>query len=151
LGRPKGAEKTANLTKRMRAYEMFVAGAKKATIARELGVTKATIGAWAREDAWEGRLVDIVATANAAAEYQVGDQVAATLLRLKSQMTKRVAELETLCGPANHPSVRLRAIQVWLKLAGVDQALPNPLKPGEGTSLQLVEDLVKPSEETEDE
>ena len=127
----------------MQAYEMYVAGMKRSHIARELGVTKATITHWSQNDRWEGRLADLVATSNAAAEHAVGDQVAAALARLKEQTAKRISELEQLCGPVNHPSVRLRAIQAWLKLAGVDRALPDPVNPNTPKSLELVEDLLE--------
>jgi transcriptional regulator with XRE-family HTH domain len=121
---------------------MFVAGMKRAEIARELGVTRATIGNWAKSDAWEGRLESVVDSANRAADFATSDIVAASLMRLKSQMTRRVAELEALCSPANHPSVRLRAIQLWLKLAGIDKAMPDPINPKTETDLHLVEDLI---------
>ncbi len=130
-----------NLTKRMQAYEMYVAGHRKASIARELGVTKATIGAWAKADQWEGRLASVVAQANASADHVVGDQLAQALMNLKLSVTRRVQELEGLCGPSQDPSTRLRAIQLWLKLAGIDRAIPNPVDPSSKTDLALLEDL----------
>lgn len=137
-------KKGANLTKRMQAYEMFVAGHRKASIARELGVTKATIGSWAKADQWEGRLSSVVKQANAAADHVVGDQLAHALAHLKLSVTRRVQELEGLCGPSQDPSTRLRAIQLWLKMAGIDRAIPNPIDPSGKTDLHLLEDLAGP-------
>lgn len=126
----------------MRAYEMFVAGMKRTDIARELGVTRMTISNWARSDSWVGRLEGIVAGANDAANLASSDIIAGALARLKTRMNQRVTELEGLCSPAQHPTVRLRAIQLWLKLAGIDRALPNPVEQRGATELSLVEDLV---------
>lgn len=136
--------KGTNLTARMRAYELYATGMKKADIARELGLTKAAIGQWAKAERWDARLADIVSQANSAADHALGDQLAASFLRLKEQALKRVSELELLCGPAQHPSTRLKAIQLWLKLAGLDRAMPNPITPGSNPNeLRLVEDLLE--------
>lgn len=134
--------RNANLTNRMKAYELFATGSSKTEVARELGVTKTTITNWAKSDRWEERLADVVSHANAAAEHAVGDQLAAALARLKSQTAKRIMELELMCGPSAEPGIRLKAIQLWLKLAGLDRAIPTPTDPTTPKSLELIEDLV---------
>jgi predicted transcriptional regulator len=134
----------------MRAYELFVQGHRRADIARELGLTKATIGAWAKADQWEGRMERLVATANEAADHVVGDQLAHALAQLKLSVVRRVKELESLCGPSQEPGLRLRAIQAWLKLAGIDKALPHPTSPTTKADLTLLEDLLDKDKEEED-
>jgi hypothetical protein len=116
---------------------------KKSAIASELGLTRATISRWATLDQWEQRLEAIVSQANTAADLATGDRLAAALVNLKEQAVRRVTELESLCGPSNHPSTRIKAIQLWLKLAGMDRAVPTPTDPaGTSRSLELVEDLL---------
>lgn len=127
----------------MRAYEMFATGARRSEIAREMGVTKATITNWSREDKWETRLADVVTLANAAAEYAVGEELAQALAKLKRGVARRVVELELLCGPSARPETRIKAILAWLKLAGADRAIPNPVDPTSPKNLELIADLVK--------
>lgn len=126
----------------MRAYEMFATGAKRSEIAREMGVTKATITNWSREDRWEERIGEVVQHANAAADLAVGEEIAQGLARLKKQVARRIQELELLCGPSARPETRIKAIQLWLKLAGLERAIPTPTDPTGPKNLELVEDLV---------
>jgi transposase-like protein len=128
----------------MRAYEMFATGARKTEIARECGVTKTTVTNWSRDDRWEQRLADVVSQANAAADHAVGEELAQALAQLKRQARKRIMELELLCGPSAKPETRIRAIQLWLKLAGLDRAIPTPTDPASPRSLELIEDLLTP-------
>src|SRR5688572_23669337 len=121
LGRPKGPP---NVAARLRGFELYAAGIKKSDIARELGVTRAAVTNWSHLDEWEARLNP--GLAEAAADFATTNQTAAAIMRLRSQTSKRINELELLCGPSHHPTVRLRAIGMWLKLAGVDSALPEP-------------------------
>lgn len=137
MARPRGNE---NLAKRARAYEMFVAGIRKAEIARELGVTRATVGNWCLKDRWTARMDAIAVGADQAADWASKDAVAATMYRLKSRLPQRVNELEQMCSPGNHPSVRLRAIQAWIKMA-TDKTLP--VEVAKGNDLQLEEDLLE--------
>lgn len=135
--------KGSNLTAKLRAYEMYASGMRKAEIARELGLTKACIGAWAKLGMWDSRLSDIVSSANAAADLEAGGELAAALAQLKRMAARRVAELELLCHAPDAPT-RMKAIQLWLKLAGMDRAIISPTNPvGDKPSLELVEDLLE--------
>lgn len=142
MPRPNRQQNYTNLTNRMRAYEMFATGAKRSEIAREVGVTKATITNWAREDRWEERLTDVAAQANAAAEHAVGEELAQALARLKKGVARRISELELLCGPSARPETRIKAITTWLKLAGADRAIVTPTDPTGPKNLELISDLV---------
>ncbi len=133
MGRPKGPP---NVAARLRGFELYAAGLRKSDIARELGVTRAAVTDWSHKDEWEARLNP--GLAEAAADFATTNQTAAALVRLKGQVSKRINELELLCGPSHHPTVRLRAIAMWLKLAGVDSAIPPPKD--HNPSLELVDD-----------
>lgn len=126
---------------------MYASGIKKSDIANELGVTRPAIGNWARKDRWDEKLLGIVARAEEALNNKTGDQVAATLNKLRSQMASRIVELESLCLPGNNPGTRLQAIKLWMELAGIKRAMPNPTDPTTPKSLQLIEDLLHPDPE----
>jgi len=139
MARPKGA---VDYARRSKAFEMFCSGVRKADIAKELGVTRPAVQSWSKKDHWEERLFGIVNRAEEALNNTVGNQVAATLERLRTKMGSRITELEALCQPSNHPSVRLQAIKLWLELAGIKRAIPNPTDPTTAKSLELIEDLI---------
>lgn len=137
MGRPTGK---ANLTGRLRAFELYAAGLKKADIARELNVTRAAVTTWARKDSWEDRLTADYREAERAVDFVKGEEVAHILATLKSRMKKRLNELEILCSPSAQPATRLAAIRLWLKLAGIDEGSLNPVKL-EPKPLTLTDDL----------
>lgn len=139
IGRPAGK---TDYNRRLRAFELYAAGIKKSDIALELGVTRPSIGNWAKKDNWDDRLAGIVNRAEEAINSAVGNEIADTLLRLRSQMSQRIKELEQLCQPSNSPNVRLAAIKHWLTLAGITRAIPNPADPTTPKSLELIEDLL---------
>ena len=129
------------LARRLRAFELYSGGIKPIEIGRQLGVTRQTVSYWSRHDKWDARLSEIVHRAEDALEHVLGDQIAHILKSLRARMGQRVAELEGLCASRNE-HVKLKAISAWLKLAGVDQAIPNPTDPTHPRALELIEDLI---------
>ena len=145
--------------RRVRAMEMFAGGMNKSAIARELGVARQNVVRWAHRDHWDERLGQPAPPARVMSSGELeqaskdgdelaravtGNLVAATLVKLRTKLGERVVELEALCGPTSSPTVRLRAIEVWLKLAGVRQIMPDPSVPAEAMTqrdLQLLDDL----------
>lgn len=138
MARPKGPRM---LARRLRAFELYSGGIKPIEIGRQLGVTRQTVSYWAREDKWNDRLSEVIHRAEEALSHVLGDQIAHILKSLRARMGQRVAELEGLCASRNE-HVRLKAINAWLKLAGVDQAIVTPTDPTSPRSLELIEDLV---------
>ena len=126
----------------MKAYELYAAGVKKSDIAREMGVTRQCVNRWSKADAWEDRLAGITKKAQEAADMALGDQVAAVVVTLQSKLARRIEQLEYLCSAAEKPATRLQAIQLWFRLAGIKQAIPNPTKPDDAPSLELIQDLI---------
>ena len=145
MGRPPG---NTDYNKHLRAFEMYCSGVRKSDIASELGVTRPAVGSWAKKHHWDERVAAIVNRADEAVSNATGNKVAATLVRLQDAMASRVTELEALCMPSNTPAVRLQAIRLWLDLAGIKRAFPNPANPTTPKSLELIEDLLH--EETKD-
>lgn len=139
MARPRGPRM---LARRLRAFELYSSGIKPIEIARELGVTRQTVSYWSRQDKWDVRLSEVIHRAEEALSHVLGDQVAHILKSLRARMGARVGELEGLCQSRNE-HVRLKAITAWLKLAGVDQAVPSPTDPTNPRSLELIEDLVE--------
>lgn len=129
------------LARRLRAFELYSGGIKPIEIGRQLGVTRQTVSYWARMDKWDARLSEVIHRAEEALSHVLGDQIAHVLKSLRARMGQRVAELEGLCASRNE-HVKLKAIQAWLKLAGIEQAVVNPLEPTSPRSLELIEDLV---------
>ena len=145
--------------RRVRAMEMFAGGMNKSAIARALGVARQNVVRWAQRDHWDerlgqpatptrvmssGELEQASKDGDELARAVTGNLVAATLVKLRTKLGARVVELEALCGPTSSPTVRLRAIEVWLKLAGVRQIMPDPSVPAEAMTqrdLQLLDDL----------
>ena len=138
-GRPPGR---SNLARRLRAYEMFFAGMNKAEIARELGVTRASVNQWSKKDKWDAKLNHVVARAEESLDNADINRVANIIAKLRARMHRRIDELESLCMPNQHPATRIKAIQLWLKLAGIEQAIPNPTEPSGQSSLTLIQDLI---------
>src|SRR3990167_9583216 len=127
---------------------MYAAGVYKSDIARELNVTRPCVGSWANKDKWEDRIAGIVSRAEEAINSTVGNEIADTLLKLRSQMAQRIRELEQLCQPSNSPNARLQAIKLWLTLAGIgNRGIPNPTDPTTPKSLELIEDLLHGSKQ----
>ena len=142
MPRPPGGK---DLLRRAKAYEMYAAGLKKADIAREIGVTRPAVSAWARQDRWDERLAALVNRASDAAEWSTENALAKAMASLRLRLARRIEELEGLCGPGNHPSTRLNAIKLWLQMAGADKGtLVEPAKHDPGIS--LIDDLAKPEE-----
>lgn len=141
MPRPRGR---IDYTRRIRAYELFAAGLRKADIARELGVTRVTIGNWAKADRWDERQQSVVVRAEEAVDHVVGNAVAEALASLRGRLRKRVEELETLCAAAVHPATRIAAIKLWFELARKYEAVPDtaaaPTAPGQ---LELIQDLLE--------
>ena len=145
MSRPPGK---TDYNRRLKAFELYAAGVSKSDIARELNVTRPCVGHWATKDKWEDRLAGIVNRAEEAINATVGNEIADTLLKLRSQMAQRIRELEQLCQPSNSPNARLQAIKLWLTLAGIgNRGIPNPTDPTTPKSLELIEDLLHGSKQ----
>lgn len=121
---------------------MYSSGLKKKEIARELGVTPPAIGNWSKRDRWDERLAQLVSRADEAINSAGVNKVAGALAYLHDQVATRVKELEALCGGSQSATTRLAAIKLWLTLAGVNRALPNPTDPTTPKSLELIEDIL---------
>ena len=141
MARPRGKPDYA---RRLKAFEMYSSGLKKKEIARELGVTPPAIGNWSKRDRWDERLAQLVSRADEAINSAGVNKVAGALAYLHDQVATRVKELEVLCGVTQAPATRLQAIKLWLTLAGVNRALPNPVDPTTPKSLELIEDILHP-------
>ena len=142
MPRPRGR---IDYTRRIRAYELFAAGLRKADIARELGVSKVTIGNWGKADRWDDRQASMVAKAEVAVDHVVGNAVAEALASLRGRLRKRIEELETLCSAGIHPGTRMAAIKLWFELAKKMET-PDPLAPPTNPGqLELINDLLEDS------
>lgn len=139
MARPAGP---TDYTRRLKAFELYAAGVKKADIASELGVSRPCIGNWASKDKWQEKIEGIVNQADAALTFSIGNEVADALKHLRTGVAQRIRELESLCQPSNAPAARLGAIKAWLELAGLKRAMPNPGDPTTPKSLELIEDLL---------
>ena len=132
----------ANLQGRLRAFEMFAAGMRKAEIARELGVTRACINDWRKKDLWAERLDSTVKNAQEAVDHALGNEIAEVIATLRGRLKLRIAQLEKLCDSPKDET-KLRAIQAWLQLAGIKQGIPSPVEPARGSrNLHLIQDLL---------
>ena len=83
----------------------------------------------------------MVRRAEIAIDFKLGDQVSEALSNLRAQLARRITELEQLCHSTD-PRVRMNAIALWFKLADVKQVIPNPTKPADTGSLELIQDLL---------
>jgi len=142
VARPKGRD----LVRRHRAYELWNIGVKKSQIARELGVSKAAIGYWAKEDRWTEKQEAGLAGQGplAAASFATENALARAIERLHLRLAARITELETMCG-STREDVRLRAILAWMKLAKDMPIVAAPTS--DPNNLSLIEDLADSEEE----
>ena len=115
-GRPVGIGALTNAAKRLRAYELYIAGQKKSSIADSLGVTKAAVGNWASKDKWDERISSLASRATEQATLISQTSLAEILADMQMRLRARVAELESLCSPVTQPSVRLNAIKTWFQV-----------------------------------
>lgn len=139
MPRPRGP---LDVTRRLRAYECYASGMRKSEIAKEVGVTKAAVGAWCKKDRWDEKLNNTIQQAEAAVNHALGNEVAQALVGLRRRLTARLSALENLC-QSNNELTRLKAIEMWFKLAGIKQLMPNPVEPAKGArNLELIQDLI---------
>ena len=139
MPRPKGP---LDITRRLRAYECYGAGMRKSEIAREVGVTKAAVGNWCKKDRWDDKLNNTIAAAEDAVNHVLGNEIAQALAGLRKRLGARLASLELLC-QAKNEFTRMKAIELWFKLAGIKQLVPNPIEPAKGArNLELIQDLI---------
>lgn len=125
-GRPTGVMALTNASKRLRAYELYLTGMKKADIARALDVTKAAVGNWAAKDNWDLRMSTLSRRVEEQATLISQTSLAAILADMQIRLRQRVAELEQLCGPTMHPATRLNAIKTWFSVVKELEALAPP-------------------------
>lgn len=125
-GRPTGVMALTNASKRLRAYELYLSGMKKADIARALDVTKAAVGNWAAKDNWDLRMSTLARRVEDQATLISQTSLAAILADMQIRLRQRVAELEQLCGPTMHPATRLNAIKTWFSVVKELEALAPP-------------------------
>lgn len=142
-GRPTGAKKEQNRLKRLRAFELYAGGQKRAEIARTLGVTKASVGAWAKIDDWDGRLGVIAARAAEAVDFTLQETVADISAKIRGKYLQRLQELDYLCTSAtSSPQVKIAAIKAWFDLG--QKVQPDPFKtPTDPRNLELIQDLLE--------
>ena len=139
MSRPRGP---SDITRRLRAYECYAAGMRKSEIAREIGVTKAAVGNWCKRDQWDVKINNTIASAEEAVNHVLGNEIGQALVGLRKRLTARLAALELLC-QSNNEFTRLKAIEMWFKLAGIKQLMPNPVEPAKGArNLELIQDLI---------
>ena len=61
---------------------------------------------------------------------------------LRKRLKARLAALELLC-QSNNEYTRMKAIEMWFRLAGIKQLMPNPVEPAKGArNLELIQDLI---------
>ena len=115
---------------------------RKSEIAREVGVTKAAVGNWCKKDRWDEKLSNVIASAEEAVNHVVGNEIAEALVGLRKRLKARLAALELLC-QSNNEYTRMKAIEMWFRLAGIKQLMPNPVEPAKGArNLELIQDLI---------
>ena len=138
MARPQGR---TDFTRRLRAYELYAAGEKKAAIASALETTRTTITNWSRKDRWDERLASVVARADEAVDHVTGNEVATAVATLRGRLRKRIEELEHLCSTVVHPATRIAAIRLWFDLSAKYNLQPDPGKSIDPTKLTLLQDL----------
>lgn len=139
-GRPNG---DGNRLKRLRAFELYSTGHKKAEIARTIGTTKATVSHWSKRDDWNGRLAQIVSRAAEAADLTLGETVADIAVRIRNKYDQRLRELDGICtSPLTPPQAKISAIKAWFELGKTVQ--PDAFKPlTDPRNLELIQDLLE--------
>lgn len=125
-GRPSGVMALAGAAKRLRGFEMYMSGIRKSDIAKNLGVTPAAVGNWSKADNWDLRLQSLKSRVKDQAELISQTSLAAILADMQIRLRQRVAELESLCGPAVHPTTRLAAIRTWFQVTKELEQLAPP-------------------------
>lgn len=112
-GKPTGLGALTNAAKRLRAFELYLGGQRKAAIADAMGVTRAAVGNWATKDQWDARSISLASRAIEQATLISQTSLAEILADMQIRLRTRVAELESLCSPTTAPAVRLNAIKTW--------------------------------------
>lgn len=129
--------------KRLKGYSLFLQGNSYNDIARELGVTKSSVGRWATQDRWKDRVGKVEQNAKDLLEVMVGNEIKDAIEFFRGRIQNRIVELDALCRRGN-----LQAILAWLNRAGVpDKHAPaEEVKP---SAIEIRNDLSKkPIEET---
>jgi len=141
-GRPTGARREQNRLKRLRAFEFYAGGQTKTEIANTLGVTKAAVGGWAKQDQWDGRLAAIASRASESVDFTVGETIADISAKIRGKYTQRLKELDALCTSSlSTPQVKISAIKAWFELG--QKVTPDPFKQAnDPRNLELIQDLL---------
>jgi predicted transcriptional regulator len=139
-GRPKG---DGNRLKRLRAFELYCGGNKKSEIANTLGVTKASVSAWAKKDLWQDRLSQIAARAGEAVDHVVGETIADVATRIRAKYEQRLQELDHICTSSlTPPQARISAIKAWFEIGNKVQI--DPTRPlNDPKNLTMIQDLLE--------
>jgi predicted transcriptional regulator len=140
-GRPTGVGALTNAAKRLRAYELYLAGHRKSQIADSLGVTKAAVGNWATKDQWDARMTSLNSRVAEQATLISQTSLAEILADMQIRLRARVAELESLCSPITAPAVRLNAIKTWFSVVKELETLTP--KASEAPKLAYINDLAE--------
>ena len=149
-GRPSGAVQGQNRLKRLRAFELYAGGQRKAEIGRVLGVTKASVGGWARKDSWDSRLAGIAARADEAVDLVTAETIADIVVRIRAKYNQRLTELDQICTSVlSTPQTKISAIKAWFELGS--KVNLDALRPAsDPRNLELIQDLL-PSGESDSE
>lgn len=141
-GRPRG---DGNRLKRLRAFELYCGGNKKSEIANTLGVTKASVSAWAKKDLWNDRLAQIANRSSEAVDHVLGETIADVAARIRGKYEQRLRELDSLCTSAlTPPQARISAIKAWFEIGNKVQI--DPGKPlSDPKNLTMIQDLLEES------
>lgn len=138
-GRPTGLGALTNAAKRLRAYELYLAGQRKAAIADAMGVTRAAVGNWATKDQWDARMASLATRVSEQATLISQTSLAEILADMQIRLRTRVAELESLCSPVTAPGVRLSAIKTWFAVVKELESLTP--KESDAPKLAFIHDL----------
>lgn len=142
-GRPRS---DTNRIRRLRAFELYAGGGKKSEIAKTLGVTKASVGAWAKNDTWDERLTSLAARAQEAADHVLGETIADVVTKVRAKYDQRLRELDLICISAlTPPNAKISAIRAWFDLG--QNVFPDAMRPAsDPRNLELIQDLLPAQE-----